>query len=275
MRSGVVLLLVSAVALSVLSGAAGSRSSQRLVPSAVAFSDRSHGILGLASPHCTGCAPRGAIATTSDAGKTWHIVVRTPRRVVAAGYYNDGYDVSLEGHGSLWTDGAGRWHRSSKTLSFSGHCPKGWNAGSSADLVDANIDRPWSICLGMPGTGFQAKAVYRGSKRVACTNFMDSHFACGAHSRGGIGGYGYPAGIAGAHGGFGIIWPGARGSVYVTRDGGRHWHAVPIAVSDLDSGTWATTAGNSGFVLLWREGHSRLVETTDAGRTWHVVHRWR
>jgi len=169
MRSGVVLLLVSAVALSVLSGAAGSPSSQRLVPTAVVFVDRTHGVLGLASPHCTGCAASGAIAMTSDGGKAWHVVVRTHRRVVAAGYYKDGYEVSLEGHRSLWTDESGHWHRSSNPLSFSGYCPKGWKAGDSADLVDRNIDTPWSICSGMPGAGLQAKAVYRGKTRVAYT----------------------------------------------------------------------------------------------------------
>ena len=77
MRSGVVLLLVSAVALSVLSGAAGSPSSQRLVPTAVVFVDRTHGVLGLASPHCTGCTASGAIAMTSDGGKTWRVIIRT------------------------------------------------------------------------------------------------------------------------------------------------------------------------------------------------------
>jgi len=145
----------------------------------------------------------------------------------------------------------------------------------SADLVDSNIEKPWSICGGQPATGNQAKAVFRGKRRVACTNFADLRSPCGRASYGGISGYGYPGGIAGAYGGFGIIWPDGRGSVYVTRDGGHHWHAVPIAVSDIDSGTWATTVGNTGFVLLWREGHSRLVETTDAGRTWRLIRRWR
>src|SRR4051794_27104458 len=114
MRSGLV-LLVSAIALSVLSTAAGSPSSQRLVPTAVVFVDRTHGVLGLASPHCSGCAANGAIAMTSDGGKTWHVVVRTHRRVLQAGYYKYGYDVALEGHGSLSTDEAGHWHRGSKS----------------------------------------------------------------------------------------------------------------------------------------------------------------
>jgi len=271
MRSGVVLLLVSAIALSVLSGAAGSPSSQRLAPSAVAFVSRTHGILGLASPHCTGCVASGAIGMTSDGGTTWRVVVRTHRRVVAVGYYKDGYDVSLEGHGSLWTDESGRWHRSSKpSLSFRGYCPKGWKPGYSADLVDTNIDTPWSICSGMPGVGLQAKAVYRGTTRVAYTP------AAGGKPSGGIGSYGYPIGIAGGNGcGFGIIWE-SRGTLYVSRNGGHHWHALPrVLRPEVDFGVWASTLGDAGFVLLERNQHTRLITTTDAGRTWRVVHRWR
>lgn len=269
MRSGAVLLLVSAVALAVLSGAAGSPSSERLVPSTIAFSDRSHGILGLASPHCTGCAAGGAIAMTSDGGKTWRVVVRTHRRVVAAGYYNYGYDVSLEGGGSLWTDETGHWHRSGKPLSFKGYCPKGWKAGYRADLVDENIDTPWSICVGQPGAGNQAKAVYRGRKRVAYTPFPPHG------GSGGISIYGYPGGIAGAHGGFGLIWE-SRGTLYVSRNGGHHWHALTrVSQPEVDFGVWASTLGNTGFVLLTRNGHTRLIETRDAGRTWRLVHRWR
>ena len=270
MRSGVVLLLVSAVALSVLSGAAGSPSSQRLVPTAVVFVDRTHGVLGLASPHCTGCAASGAIAMTSDGGKAWHVVVRTHRRVVAAGYYKDGYEVSLEGHRSLWTDESGHWHRSSNPLSFSGYCPKGWKAGDSADLVDRNIDTPWSICSGMPGAGLQAKGVYRGKTRVAYTP------ATSGKPAGGIGRYGYPVGIAGGNGkDFGIIWE-SRGTLYVSRDGGHRWHALPrISRPEVDFGVWASTLGDAGYVLLERNQRTRLITTTDAGRTWRVVHRWR
>jgi hypothetical protein len=272
MRSGLA-VLVALVALVALSTASGSPY-DRATPTAVAFADGMHGLLGMASGRS------GEIETTYDGGKTWQVVRHTSQRVIAAGFLHDAYYVQLNGGATYETDTTFRqWRRVHGHL-FRGYCPRSWSWSSkttySADLVDTNIEKPWSICGGQPATGFQAKAVFRGKTRVACTNFADSRSVpCGRASYGGISGYGYPAGIAGAHGGFGIIWPGARGIVYVTRDGGRHWHGVSVVRSDIDSGTWATTVGNTGFVLVWREGHSRLVKTTNAGRSWRVVHRWR
>ncbi|HZS30585.1 MAG TPA: hypothetical protein VFA37_04955 [Gaiellaceae bacterium] len=257
MRTTIALLIATA-ALGGTAAAGTSRAvaSSRLVPVAVAFSDRLHGELGLATPHCDGCAPRGAIAVTSDGGRTWRIVRHTARRVVALAFYQDGsFRVGFEG---------------AALRSFEGYCPTGWTAGFSADAVDTNIITPWSICVGQPGAGNQAKAVYRGTQRVAYTP-PTSHGGYG-----GIGSYGYPVGIAGTHGGFGIVWE-TRGTLYVSRNGGRQWLALPkVAQPELDFGQWADVVqGNLGFVLLERNGHSRLIETTDAGHTWRVVHRWR
>jgi photosystem II stability/assembly factor-like uncharacterized protein len=260
-----VAVVVAAVALVVLSTASGSPATPAPLPSAVAFSDRLHGELGLASPHCDGCAPRGAIAVTSDGGKTWRIAKHTDRRVVAVAFFHDTYYAELE-NGRLISGQPG-------SDVFKGYCPQGWTVGYTADIVDTNIDTPWSICVGEPGAGNQAKAVYRGRKRVAYT----PPSARGGYGR--ISSYGYPLGIAGTHGGFGIIWE-SRGTLYVTRDGGHHWHALPkVAQPELDFGDWADVVwGRLGFVLLMRSAGTgetwRLIETTDAGRTWHTVHRW-
>jgi len=261
MRTSVA-VLIAAVALVVPSAASGSASSPPLVPSAVSFRDRLHGELGFASPHCDVCRPRGAIAVTSDGGRTWRVVRHTDRRVVAIAFFHDAYYVELD-NGHLISGQPG-----SRDV-FTGYCPKGWAAGYSADVVDTKIDTPWSVCVGEPGAGNQAKAVYRGTERVAYTP---------PSARGGYGGissYGYPVGIAGASE-FGIIWE-TRGTLYVTRDGGHHWHGLPkVAQPEVDFGEWADVVrGRLGIVLLERNGHSRLIETTDAGRVWRVVHRWR
>ena len=262
-----VAVLVAAVALIVLSSASGFPSSAALSPSAVAFRDRLHGELGFASPHCNGCEPRGAIAVTSNGGRTWRVLRRTDRRVVAIAFFHDTYYAELE------NDRLISGQPGSREL-FKGYCPKGWTAGYSADIVDTNVSTPWSICVGSPGAGNEEKAVYRGTKRVAFTSMGDGPLGRGP-SYGGISTYGYPVGIAG-YARFGIIWE-TRGTLYVTRDGGYHWHSLPrVAQPEVDFGSWAYVLDRRvGFVLLGRSGHSRLTETTDAGRTWNVVHRWR
>ena len=264
-------MVVAAVGLIALSAAAGApaRTVARLprsalVPNAVAFRDRLYGVLGT----------QGTISATSDGGKTWHVVHRTRSPVVAVAFFHDAFYAKLEDGQTL--SGSGRYWRGQPDVSFRGQCPKGWHAGFTADIVDTNIIRPWSICSGPePGAGNVAKAVYRGTKRVAYTPFA----AHGGY--GGISVYGYPVGIAGSYGGFAVIWE-SRGTLYVTHDGGHHWHALPkVAQPELDFGDWADVNPGNGtaFVLLQRAAGSgetwRLIETTDAGRTWHVVHRWR
>ncbi|HJQ74977.1 MAG TPA: hypothetical protein VJ814_08830 [Gaiellaceae bacterium] len=249
-----------------------------LVPNAVAFLDRRQGLLGTGWEGCANqarrCRLQGTVSVTSDGGATWHVVLRTPRPVVAVEYFHDATYAQTDDGRTYTGDSAGRgWQRRSP-LSFKGYCPKGWHAGVTADFVDTNIDTPWSICTGEPGAGNVAKAVYLGTRRVAFTPLG---------SRGGYGGigvYGYPVGISGTHGGFGLIWE-TRGTLYLTHDGGRHWHALPhVARPEIDFGDWADADAyphGTAFVLLSAGGGEtrRLIGTTDAGRTWRVVHRWR
>jgi hypothetical protein len=100
-------------------------------------------------------------------------------------------------------------------------------------------------------------------------------------SRGDISSYGYPLGIAGGERprSFGIIWE-SHGTLYVTRDGGHEWHALPkVSRPEEDFGQWAYVLprGNVGYAVLGIGGSEkrRLIESTDAGRAWRVVHRWR
>jgi len=271
MRSALA-VMVAAVALVSLSAASASHtrlSREALVPNAVAFSDRMHGELGTGWESCTNrawhCRPQGTISATSDGGKTWHVIRRTRRPVVAITFFHGTYYAELDnGRFVLGQPG-------SRNV-FKGYCPRGWTSGYSADLADPNIDRPWSICLGEGGGGgAEAKAIYRGRTRVAYAPLV------GKGAYGGIGVGGYPQGIAGAHSGFGIVWE-TRGTLFVTRDGGRHWHARPkLTDHGNDYGQWAyVLSGRVGYAIL-SPGDTekrRLIETTDAGRTWHVVHRW-
>jgi hypothetical protein len=277
-------MLVVAVGLIALSAAAAApaRSSAKLprsalVPNAVAFFDRTHGLLGTGWEGCVNgtwhCRRQGTISVTSDGGKTWHVVLHTRRPVVAVEYFHDGTYARTDNGQTYAGDNSGRrWQRRSP-LSFHGHCPKGWHAGFTADFVDTNIDTPWSICSGPPGAGNVEKAVYRGTRRVAFTP-STTH-----NGYGGISLYGYPAGISGSYAGLGIIWE-TRGTLYLTHDGGHHWHALPkIARPEIDFGDWADAdvyPHGTAFVLLSIGGgeRRRLIETTDDGRRWHVVHRW-
>jgi len=276
---GVSLLLLGSATAVALAGGSAAPTPPRsaLVPNAVAFRDDRNGVLGTGWKGCVDrawhCRLQGTISVTSDGGKTWRVVRRMPSPVVYAAFFHDAYYVRLLNGVTYWADSAGRSWRRGHRVSFAGYCPKGWTAGTSSDFLDSNLAPPWSICVGEPGAGNQAKAVYRGKKRVAFTP-LSSHGGYG-----GISTYGYPGGIAGDYDGFGLIWE-SRGTLYVTHDGGYHWHALPkVARPEVDVGAWADAdvgPRRTAFVLL-SIGDSqkrRLITTSDAGRTWRVVHRW-
>ncbi len=271
MRSGLA-VLVAAVALLALPTASGSLSlaplpHSALVPNTVSFrGDGKLGILGTGSQY-SGHAG-GTISQTTDGGKTWQVVRRTSSPVVRTAWFHDLFYVRLQNGQEL--QGRGRhWERLPRSASAN-YCHGWYGHGVTADIVDTNEVRWWSVCVGQPGAGNEAKAVYRGTKRVAYTPFT------GGHARGQISSYGYPEGIAGGYSGFGIIWE-SRGTLYITHDGGHHWYPQPkVALPEIDFGQWADVAWRKlGFVLLERNQHSRLLKTTDAGRTWRVIHRWR
>ena len=96
-------MLVAALGLIALSAAvsAPARSSAKLprsalVPNAIAFRDRLHGVLGT----------QGTISATSDDGQTWHVVRRTSSSVIAVAFFHDLYYATLENGATL--SGGGR-----------------------------------------------------------------------------------------------------------------------------------------------------------------------
>jgi photosystem II stability/assembly factor-like uncharacterized protein len=156
--------------------------------------------------------------------------------------------------------------------------PCGRTVADSAlvDLVTPTLG--WVVCLGEPGAGNQAKAIFRTTdggrswQARARAGLLPR-----SNDRGGIAGYGYPEGIAFARDGFGLLWE-SRGTLYVTRDGGSHWAAKPkLARPEVDFGRGAAAfPGGRGFALLGRGGgdRARLLATHDYGETWHPVIEW-
>ncbi|MHB8470588.1 MAG: WD40/YVTN/BNR-like repeat-containing protein [Gaiellaceae bacterium] len=249
-----------------------------LVPNAIAFRDPRRGLLGSGWQSCAdsaafGCRPQGTIELTGDGGRTWRVVLRTPRPVVSVTWYQDMLAARFDDGENLQSTNGGRtWAPATAGPPFFSSCPQG--------LAQEPSNPPylsWSLCTSEAGAGSQGKSVYRltaghGWKRVAYTPFAPP-----GRGYGGISLYGYPQGIAAA-GAFGVVWE-SRGTLYVSRDGGSHWAALrKVARPEVDFGMSASVLPRGvGFVLLALGGSEvrRLIETTDAGRTWRVVRRWR
>jgi photosystem II stability/assembly factor-like uncharacterized protein len=255
-----------------------------LVPNAIAFRDPSRGLLGAGWTSCSstgsGCRPQGTIQLTGDGGRTWRVVLRTPRPVTAVAFrgriawarFDDGENVAS-------ADGGRSWHRTVAVQPPPAPCP--WQRYVGGQVVESAGGRAWALCWGQGSAGSMGKAVFRetarGWRRVAYTPFGPGRVGPGRAS-GGIGAYGYPVGLAMASDGFGLIWE-SRGTLYATRDGGSHWTGLPaVAQPEVDFGQSAVALrGGIGWVVL-SAGDSlrrRLLETTNAGQSWRVVHSWR
>jgi hypothetical protein len=250
-----------------------------VVPNAIAFRDPQHGIMGTGDRGCADpserCRPQGTLSITSDGGKSWRVLFRTRRPVVFV-TYSGGQEWARFDDGEVLTSTDGGRHWSPAVPS------NPWNGFSTCPLGMARQDNTgnsdWSLCTTQGGTGAMGKAVYRdvpdhGWKRIAYTPFAPP-----AASYGGIDLMGYPLGISVAEDGFGMIWED-RGPLYVTRDGGSHWIAVPNLVPiDVDVGLSASALRHGvGFFLKWKNAGTGevLYRTNDAGRSWRVVHAWK
>jgi photosystem II stability/assembly factor-like uncharacterized protein len=252
-----------------------------LAPNAIAFRTAEIGFAGTGWTSCVnpafGCRPRGTISETADGGRSWRVVLATPRPVVAISFsgsriwatYDSGAAVVSIDNGITW-----RSRRPPKPSP--GPCQPGSNLYRANKVVVTPGGRKWALCVYAAGTGNQGKAVFRWLNgrwnRVAWTPFSSQR------GYGGISTYGYPVGLAMSDDGFGLIWE-SRGTLYVTRDGGRDWIAQPhVAAPEIDFGLSGVALRHGiGFVVLARGGGMvrRLLLTKNAGRTWRVVHRWK
>src|SRR5260370_13535143 len=138
----------------------------------------------------------------------------------------------------------------------------GVTAGHATELRQL---RAWRRRMGPVHDGGRRRQHGQETRRV--------YARAAGHGYGGISSYGYPIGIAMARDGFGVIWE-SRGTLYVTRDGGSHWIALPkVARPEEDFGASAAALPNGvGYVLLsvGGSGVRRLIGTRDGGHTWHV-----
>jgi len=288
------------------------------VPYAVAFWDSRHGLLGAGTcPGAIyGACRQGTIQLTSNGGRSLRVVLQTRRPVVELQTAGPGGAIATtDGGGSFRTlDGGRSWkpfrerfgasfatsriglgsrsylvhdHLALALLATSdggrtwrrgaSPCRQAVSFGALIDLVTPSLG--WLVCLGQPGAGNEDKAVFRttdGGRSWRAGASEVTYPRPNVH--GGLESYGYPEGVAFAADGFGILWE-TRGTLFVTRDAGSHWHAEPkVARPEIDFGRGAAAfAGGRGLVLLGRGGGlpARLVATNDAGRTWRLVHRWR
>lgn len=208
---------------------------------------------------------------TTDGGHHWRrFRLRYPSSFATA-KLGLGYHVYMVGnHGRLalleTRDGGKTWKRQR---------PPCQSMAALTDLVTARS--AWLMCLGQGGAGNESKALYRTTDGGKHWQLLAHVPLTGGRVQGGIQSYGYPQGMAFTRDGLGILWE-SRGTLYVTRDGGKHWTAKPKLVQpEVDFGKGgAVFSHGRAFVLVARGASrpARLLETQDYGHTWHTAIRW-
>ena len=307
--------LLVVVAAAVVVTQAGAAAPARLVTRSVSaiFWTPHDGLLAVrycvpGSSHCVG----GAVERTTDGGRTYRVVLRTRQpitdveRVGARG----AIATPLFGEALRTLDGGRTWrpftfepwfwatprialrfdryyvrdtsllalrvtHDGGRTFRrLADPCNQAVTFNAYADLVTPKLW--WIVCAGRPAGGTMDKAIFR--TRDAGKTWQTGAANLGAPNQrvhGGIGLFGYPNGIAVARNGFGLVTE-SQGTLYVTRDGGRHFQARrKVERPNIDFGrSVAAFSSGVGYVLLSAGYPARLVATHDFGRTWHVVRRW-
>jgi photosystem II stability/assembly factor-like uncharacterized protein len=307
---GLLVLVVAAIV--VQTGAAAPRLVTR--PATAIFWTPRAGLLGVGYcvPQSSRCV-RGAIERTTDGGRTYHVVLRARAAITEIDKVGSRGAIVTAANGDAWRtlDGARTWHRFTFKPRFwvtpkialqflaylRGNAQKlalsvTHDGGRSWRLVTDPCNRTvtynayaapvtpklwWILCTGLPAGGTMEKVIFRthdGGKtwQEGAANLEPPR----GTAHGGIRFIGYPNGLAFAGNGFGLLTE-SQGTLYVTRDGGAHFQALPkVARPNLDSAAGAAAfSGGVGYVLFTAGSQARLVATHDHGRTWDVVRRWR
>ena len=309
-------LVVVVAALATQAGTAAPDSSRLITtPYSAVFLNGHEGLVGVGECRSRKyeCG-RGAVELTTDGGRTFHVVLRTGSPVLRVQTLGSTDAIALV-HGHTWRtlDRGRTWHRWDEhpggelayaswptarvgfatllgahgrvSLLVTGDAGRTWKRrqGPCSAFAAALLDFPtprlgWLVCGGQPGAGNEEKAVFRTRDAGHTWQKAASPEHLNHPQERGIPLAGYPAGIAFAPNGFGLLWE-SRGTLYVTRDGGKDWHPKPrLAVFDVDFGRGASAfADGISFVLLGHGGGppTRLIVTHNFGRTWSVVRRWR
>jgi photosystem II stability/assembly factor-like uncharacterized protein len=256
---------------------------------AIAFWDMRRGLF----------ARGGTVSLTTNGGRTFRVVLRT-RRVTGMQTFGSGGAIldldngrafrSLDG-GRSWarfrhrfdadfaTAEVGMGHRTGRFGFVNGlvftqdsgktweprrsPCPRFASFSAAVELVTPRLG--WIVCAGQPGVGQQLKATYWTSDAGRTWRRLPNALS----------GYGYVYGASFARDGFGLLWEG-RGTLYVTRDGGRRWTAKPdVAEPEIDFGAGAAAfPGGAGLFLVLRNPRLKLLATHNFGHSWQLVHRW-
>jgi hypothetical protein len=312
-------LLVLAVAGLATQGGAAAPARVHTVPYSGFFWTPQVGLLGVGKCASTKyMCGTGAVELTTDGGKTYHVIFRTPRPVfeleavgrkgaLARVYSHRAYSYSRLVYRTLdrgrhWTklhmrpgvsfatprvglgsccssddnnarlvrtkDGGRSWQRSPKPV----HCRTGF------PLIDLATPRlGWVVCSQMLGAGNEVKALFRTRDGGRTWQKLTASPTTGyPDHRGGVALPGYVAGISFTRGGYGLMWE-SRGTLFVTRDGGRTWRRHSrLAQFDVDFGLGGSAFANGTGLVLYEHGGStwRLIETRDYGHSWHIVRRW-
>jgi photosystem II stability/assembly factor-like uncharacterized protein len=314
MRQLALTLLV--VALPAGAGISSTADGKPLIPSAIAFWDAQHGLVGGNAGGCparTSCA--GWIWATTDGGVRTQLLVRTSGPVES---------LSVAPGGAAWavvdrcsrdrcvaaqllasSDWGATWTQLPRVVlrpsfadarfgfAVSGPCFPVWcyrarllatdDSGRSWERVPnpcstsleavarVSVDRAWLLCTSEPGAGSQGKTMYRTDDGGRSWRLLFSNEVRGKPV-GGISQGGYALGISFSPNGVGLLWE-SRGTLYLTRDGGRHWTGLPAVSSpEVDFDTAGSVVPGKAFALLTGGAERpRLVATTRGYSAWKTV----